>query len=607
MSPTELRPATRYMAAPGLRHATVECGPLRSRGRRSAIVPHLSLESPLVAAFRRRTWVLLAVVLAITWFANLDVRKLQHPDEGRYAEIAREMVVTGDWVTPRLNGLKYFEKPPLQYWLTAASFEAFEADEWTARLPGAVAGFLTLLIVGYVGWVVASPAAGAYAAAALAGCVWPFAMAHIVTLDALLTFWLTLSLGAFLLAQEARGAPARARRWMALAWAAAAGGLLTKGLIALVIPAGTLVVYSLVTRDRTPWRGLHVGRGLAWLLALAAPWFVLVSSRNPEFARFFFVHEHFERFLTTEHRRIGAWWYFLPMLVAGLLPWTGVFLVQLRRSWRDAAVDPSGFSWARFCLIWSAFVLVFFSASGSKLPSYILPIFPAAALVIGWQLREASARTMATLTAALVTTTLALWLAALLEWPRLAAAFSDSRTPAALHEALGPWVALALGVASLGYAIGWLALRRGDERGKTLGIVAVSFGTILAMQAAFTGSDVYRATRSTADLVTTLENSADPPYDRTAPFFQVHMYDQTLPFYLGRTTTLVAFRDELGPGLDAEPERGIAHEADWVARWRALGQGYALMGRDTYASLAAAGVPMRVVASDARRTLVARR
>ncbi|HEX6138376.1 MAG TPA: glycosyltransferase family 39 protein [Casimicrobiaceae bacterium] len=565
------------------------------------------LESPPVAAFRRRTWVLLAVVLAITWFANLDVRKLQHPDEGRYAEIAREMVVSGDWVTPRLNGLKYFEKPPLQYWLTAASFEAFEPDEWTARLPGAVAGFLTLLVVGYVGSVVASPAVGVYAAAALAGCVWPFAIAHIVTLDALLTFWLTLSLGAFLLAQHARAAPARARRWMLLAWAAAAGGVLTKGLVALVIPAGTLVVYSLAARDRSPWRGLHVGRGLALLLVLAAPWFVLVSSRNPEFARFFFVHEHFERFLTTEHRRPGAWWYFLPMLVAGLLPWTSVFLMRLRSAWRDAAADASGFSWMRFCLIWSAFVLVFFSLSGSKLPSYILPIFPAAALVIGWQLREASARTLATLTAVLVATTLALWLAALLGWPRLAAALGDARTPRALYDALGPWVVLALGVASLGYAIGWLALRRGDERGKTLGIVLISFGTILGMQAAFTGSDVFRATRSTADLVTALENSPDPPYDRTAPFFQVHMYDQTLPFYLERTTTLVAFRDELGPGLDAEPGRGIAHEADWVARWRALAQGYALMGRDTYASLAAAGVPMRVVVSDARRMLVARR
>src|SRR6476660_8752128 len=171
----------------------------------ASLDPSRSLSSsPPIAAYSRRACILLAILAAIAWFANLDVRKLQHPDEGRYAEIAREMAVTGDWVTPRLDGLKYFEKPPLQYWLTAASFKAFELDEWTARLPGALAGFLTLAIVGYVGSVLASKAVGAYAATALAGCVWPFGIAHMVTLDALLTFWLALALGAFLLAQHWR-------------------------------------------------------------------------------------------------------------------------------------------------------------------------------------------------------------------------------------------------------------------------------------------------------------------------------------------------------------------------------------------------------------------
>src|SRR4051795_9588897 len=109
----------------------------------------------------RADWVLLGV-FAIVWFSALGYRSLAKPDEGRYAEIAREMAVTGDWVTPRLNGIKYFEKPPLQYWLTAASFRAFELDEWTARLPSALAGFLTVLVVGYVGSIIASKTAGAY-------------------------------------------------------------------------------------------------------------------------------------------------------------------------------------------------------------------------------------------------------------------------------------------------------------------------------------------------------------------------------------------------------------------------------------------------------------
>lgn len=559
-----------------------------------------------IAALSRRSWFALVVVLALVWFANLDVRALQHPDEGRYAEIAREMVATGDWVTPRLDGLKYFEKPPLQYWLTAASFEAFEVDEWTARLPGAIAGFLTLAIVAYVGSVVASPAAGRYAALALAGSVWLFGIAHLVTLDALLTFWLTLALGAFIVAQHVRDTPASQTRFMLIAWAATAAGVLTKGLIALLIPFCTLVLYTLAARDRSPWTRLHLVKGLVVLLVLAAPWFVLVSMRNPEFARFFFIHEHFQRFLTTEHRRTGAWWYFVPMVVVGLLPWTGIFLWRLRRSWRSATRQPDGFAWARFCLVWSAFVLVFFSLSGSKLPSYILPIFPAAALVLGWQLQQMRTATLATLTGVLVVTTSVLWLALVVGWPRLARLLADARSPRELYDALGPWVKVALGVASVAYGLGWLGFRRGNERGKTVGIIALSLGTMLALQAAFTGSDVFRATRSAADLVTTLENTRDPPYDANAPFFQVRMYDQTLPFYLGRTTTLVEYRDELGLGLDAEPSRGIAREADWVERWRSLAQGYALMSPETRASLAVAGVPLRVVAADSRRVLVAR-
>ena len=563
--------------------------------------------SSTVAALPRRAWITLALIVAIAWFANLDVRKLQHPDEGRYAEIAREMLATGDFVTPRLDGLKYFEKPPLQYWLTAASFKAFEQDEWTARLPGVAAGFLTVAVVAVTGAALAGAAAGLYAGLVIAGSVWLFGISHLVTLDALLTFWLTLSLCAFLRAQRAQSSPAHVRRWMLLAYAAAAAGVLTKGLVALLIPFATLVCYTLATRDAGPWRRLHLASGLVVLLALAAPWFVLVSLRNPEFARFFFIHEHFERFLTTEHRRVGAFWYFVPMFVVGFLPWTGVFLWRLRRSWREASADAGGFAWAKFCLVWTAFVFVFFSLSGSKLPSYILPMVPSAALVLGWQVERMRVQTLAAFAAVLAALTLALWVGALVGWPRLAQALADPRTPRAIYDALGHWVKIALGVAAAGYLVGYFAFRRGDTRGRSIGIAALAVATILAMQTSFSGSDVFRTTRSAADIVTVLENAANPPYDRNAPFFQVSMYDQTLPFYLGRTTTVVDYRDELGLGLDAEPERGIARVADWVARWRALPQGYALMAVDTHARLVSEGVPMRVVAADPRRVLVARR
>ena len=573
----------------------------------ASLAPSRSLSaSSSIAGYTRRAWMLLAIVAAVAWFANLDVRKLQHADEGRYAEIAREMVASGDWVTPRLNGIKYFEKPPLQYWLTAVSFEALGLDEWTARLPGALAGFLTIVVVGYAGAIVASPAVGAYAATALAGCVWPFGISHMVTLDALLTFWLATALCAFLLAQHHRADARRQRAWMLVAWAAMAGGVMTKGLVALVIPFCTLVIHTLVTGDRRPWSRLASGRGIVLFLLLTAPWFLIVSARNPEFARFFFIHEHFERFLTTEHRRTGAWWYFLPLLALGLLPWTGVFLSGLRQNWRSES-GVREFAWQRFCVIWCAFVLVFFSVSESKLPSYILPIFPAAALVTGATLERMEARPLVGFAALIAATTLVLWIGALLGWPHIVRAFADARTPATLLTALGTWVKLALGIAAAGYALAWIILRRHGLRAKTAGIVTLSLATMLTMQAVYVGSDLFRATRSAADLVTRLQNANDPPYDPAAPFFQVRMYDQTLPFYLERTTTVVQYRDELAPGLASEPWRAIARETDWFTQWRALPQGYAMMAPDTYAKLAAAGIPMRIVASDTRRVLVARR
>ena len=126
-----------------------------------------------------------------------------------------------------------------------------------------------------------------------------------------------------------------------------------------------------------------------------------------------------------------------------------------------------------------------------------------------------------------------------------------------LFDALGRWVRIAFGIAAVGYALAWVAFRRDSERGKSAGIAALSLTTMLTMQAGFIGSDVFRATRSSADLVTLLENASDPPYDRSAPFFQVRMYDQTLPYYLQRTTTLVEYRDELCPGLRGRSRQAV--------------------------------------------------
>ncbi|MEP7205567.1 MAG: glycosyltransferase family 39 protein [Casimicrobiaceae bacterium] len=558
----------------------------------------------------RAILLVLAALVGALWFGNVEHRVLQHPDEGRYAEIAREMAATGDWLTPRLNGLKYFEKPPLQYWLTAATFDAFGVHAWSARLWPVLAGLLAVGAIGVAGLQLGGPALGATAALVLAGTLWQVALAQIITLDALLSGLLAVGFAAFVLAQRAQAAPEARRHWMWLAWAAMAGASLTKGLIGIVIPAGALVLYSLAARDFALWRRLSIGSGLLVYLAIAAPWFVAVSLANPEFASFFFVHEHFQRFLTTEHRRTGSLWYFVPLFIAGVIPWITVLLWSLRRAWRDGTPNGLGFSWQRFALVWAGFVFVFFSVSGSKLPSYILPMFPPLALVLGWTLLRLDARTLYRLTLPMTAAAIVLALAAWVAYPRLAAPFADDRQPVAALLAFGSWVKLALSAAAVGGIIALAAFRRSSARARFTGIAALAVATLATTQLVVGGLDSFRLTRSAYDILRQAEArvAAGPPLDSPAvPFFQVRMYDQTIPFYLRRTTTLVEFADELALGVKAEPERAIGSVDDWVTVWGGLSDGYAVVSPADLHVLAARGVPMRILAQDTRRVIVSRR
>jgi 4-amino-4-deoxy-L-arabinose transferase-like glycosyltransferase len=560
----------------------------------------------MLASLSRRTWWMLALAAAIAWFAPLDLRYLQHPDEGRYAEIAREMAVGNDWVTPRLNGLKYFEKPPLQYWLGAAAFDVLGVDEWTARLPPAIAGFLAVIAVGFTAARLASPDAGAFAAVVLAGTVWHAGIAHFLSVDSVLSFCMTIALCAFLLAQRPQISSAAQRNWMLVAYAGAALATLAKGLIAIAIPGAALGLYTLVTRDVGPWRRLHALAGLAVYLIVAAPWFVLVSRANPEFAQFFFIHEHVERFLTETHNRTGEWWYFIPWLALGFMPWIIVWAVTLPRSWRDAHPLANGFSWKRFCLVYAAFIFVFFSMSGSKLPSYILPMFPALALVLGFELTRLSPRALMWIASPLAIGGLAALIAYAVAWDDVVPELASEQTPATIFRAFGPWVFAAIAAYTAGGIAALALFRNGSNAAKSAGIAALSLASLIGMQIAFVGHDAFAVVRSAAPLLLQAQRNNGGPLDPRYPVFQVASYDQTLPFYLGRPTLLVEFRDEMALGLDAEPDKAY-NLARWFEVWFNAPQAYALMTRATAADFAREKVPFRVLAEDPRRVLVSRR
>ncbi|HEX7272816.1 MAG TPA: glycosyltransferase family 39 protein [Casimicrobiaceae bacterium] len=555
------------------------------------------------APLSRRGAIALLLAFALLWFCNLDYRRLIHPDEGRYAEIPREMVASGDWVTPRLDGIKYFEKPALQYWITAAAYKAFGVHQWTARLWPAAAGFLGVLFIGFVGWRLGGSALGLYSAAALGGCLWYALNAHILTLDSGVTLWMSVGLGGLFLAQRDGATQVETRRWMWIAWAALALATLSKGLIGIVLPAGALVLYTLIQRDWSLWRRLHLGSGLLIFLALAAPWFVLVSRRNPEFFGFFFIHEHFTRFLTAEHRREGPWWYFVPILVVGILPWLTVLAWTARRIWIDACPAPNGFSWQRFALVWSAFIFLFFSASESKLPSYILPVFPALSLLAGWQLLQLPDSLLLRLFAPLVVGIGLLTLLALGGYDTLVEYLADAQQPLAPLLAYGTWIKIAFVIAFVGSVATWWWLRRGE---RTRAILAAAFSTLAWVQIVSSGYDALAESRSTQPVLARTV-AAHGPLRADVPFYSVRMYDQTLPYYLGRTVVPVDHADELAMGIASEPEKAIATVGEWEQRWGSADQAYAIMQPDEYERLRREGLPMVELGRDPRRVIVSRR
>src|ERR1700691_5402383 len=334
----------------------------------------------------RKSWLLgaAAILCTVVWFALLAQRPLFDPDEGRYAEIPREMLSGGDWVIPHLNALVYLEKPPLQYWLTALAFRAFGQSEFPARLCTGVAGYLALLAVVFLGRDLWGFDAGLRAVLFTSASALLVLLGHQLTLDMLLSFWLLAALGCFLAAQARRDTGSRWQVWMLGCWAAMALAVLTKGLIGVLIPAATLAAYLAWQRDWQLLRRLNFRWGLPLFAALTAPWFVLAARADPRFLQFFFVREHFQRFLTPIEHRTQPWWFFIPVLVVGIMPW----LPQAVRALLSPCTDPAPggrFDAARFLWIWCVFVLLFFSLSDSKLVTYILPAIPALALLCAGQ------------------------------------------------------------------------------------------------------------------------------------------------------------------------------------------------------------------------------
>jgi 4-amino-4-deoxy-L-arabinose transferase-like glycosyltransferase len=345
----------------------------------------------MLAANRSLRLAIYAILAAILYLPGLGRPALWEPDEGRYAEIAREIVISGDYVTPRDDFELYFEKPPLVYWANAASIKIFGVNEFAVRLPAALFSIGQVVVTAALAELIFGATAGFFAALALALSPLFFGFARFATLDPALAFFLTAALAAFYVAaRDDSFSHPSARRWMLLSAAMLALGTLAKGPVALIL-GGPIALAWLATERRL--RQI-VQMPLVWCgliyLAIVLPWFILMEARNPGFLHFFFIHEHLERYVTSNEHGWGPW-FFIPIVIGGMWPW--IFFVPL--GWSAMRADDtlpnsapasSRRSAASFLAIWFIIIFVFFSIPRSKLGTYILPALPPLAIVAGFGL-----------------------------------------------------------------------------------------------------------------------------------------------------------------------------------------------------------------------------
>ena len=325
---------------------------------------------------------ILLLAAACLFFAGLGRLPLLEPDEGRNAEVAREMLASGDWITPHYDTLPYLDKPAVFFWQVAASFRVFGVSEWAARLPSALMALATMLLVWLLGRRMFGDRAGLRAGLVFASSPLALGLAHFVTFDMTLTFFVTLALVSFRVAEESRF---QRRAPDMILFAAMGIATITKGPVGFLLPLLSILVYKAVSGDIGGLKRLRWGLGVIVFLAVALPWFILASVRNPGFPRYAFWQESILRFTTGHVHRTGSIFYYIPVYFAGFFPWSMVlFFVALNRLRRWKALRQEQHRATLFLLSWAGVVFVFFSISRSKLPAYFLPALVPLSILIGY-------------------------------------------------------------------------------------------------------------------------------------------------------------------------------------------------------------------------------
>ncbi|MDD5722322.1 MAG: glycosyltransferase family 39 protein [Syntrophales bacterium] len=322
----------------------------------------------------------LLVVPLFLYIMLLPAMPLMEPDEARYSHIPSLMNSTGDYVTPRLHHVVYLEKPPLCYWATALSFKIFGENDFSSRLFVGLCAWGCIILVYCIGVFFADEKTGVYSAGVLTTFLFHFAFGRLNILDIPLAFFVCLAIWAGYRYIEKGG---RGRAWIYLFYFASALAFLTKGLIGIVFPFAILILWLLISRR---WRSVFMlfsPVGVIILLAVSCPWIILVQKANEDFLWFFFIHEHLLRYATDACRREGPLYYYVPIIIAGTLPWCAFLPEATTGNTNKKMLFRGDIDW-RFLLTWIVFMFAFFSLSSSKLIPYMTPLFLPLAIIFGY-------------------------------------------------------------------------------------------------------------------------------------------------------------------------------------------------------------------------------
>ncbi len=396
---------------------------------------------------------LLAAAAAFVLFYQLGGAALFAPDEGRNAEKAREILVLGDWITPHENFHAVLDKPIFFYWLIALAYKIFGVAQWTARLPSALAALACIAAIYHFARSRWGRWEALWAGLVLVTSTEFFLLGRIVIFDMTLTLCQTLALIAFYEAVQTENRAQR-RLWCALLYAALGAGTLIKGLIGAVVPGMVIFFFLLLGQRWRILRRIYLIPGALLFFAIVLPWYLEAEARNPGYLSYYIWQEHFGRFATAEFDRTEPWYYFIAVALLGFFPWTFLLPAIAKDAWKNRRDDK-----ILFLGLWIILPFLFFSVSRSKLPHYILPIFPPLAILAGAVLarRQYAAKLRAALTLA--------WLAHVLNAGYLVlGTIFPAVAPRAIRQILGgvafpAWLYLLMSLAALCF----LRFARGRE------------------------------------------------------------------------------------------------------------------------------------------------